>query len=94
MGKARSTRPPPKKQTIIDPLYPRTLAYRPDSRRERVYPRAINMMMLLARACVVTNSSSIKGSTGAKMVRDVKFVNQRSQIKERRSSPLPLSEEN
>ena len=50
--------------------------------------------MLLARAWVVTNSSSIKGRTGAKMVLDVKFVNQRNQMKKRRSSPLPFSDGN
>jgi len=47
--------------------------------------------MLVARAWVTPNSSSISGSTGDRMALDTKFKNQRNQTKRRNMSAFPFN---
>lgn len=80
--------------TIIDLLYPRKPENMPDRKTEQAYPNDVKAKRLLALAWLITNSSSIRGITGAKIVLPEKLMNQRDQKNMRNRKAFPLRPEN
>jgi len=80
--------------TMIDLLYPRKPENMPDRKTEQAYPNDVKAKRLLALAWLITNSSSIRGITGAKIVLPEKLINQRDQKNMRNRKAFPLRPEN
>ena len=80
--------------TMIDRLYPRKPENMPDRKTEQAYPNDVKAKRLLALAWLITNSSSIRGITGAKIALPEKLINQRDQKNMRNRKAFPLRHEN
>jgi hypothetical protein len=82
------------RERMIDLLYPKRPAKKPDSKSETPYPKEVSAKRLLAFTWLIINSSSIRGIMGGNTTLTLKLINHRNQSIMRRAKALPFSEEN